>query len=307
MYGFTVPAFFILVTFVIYLFYVILNFRSQTASYLSHIKKADTIHVLIKKMCTGAPGLRWDLECYNYSTGKTKRRITHRESKNFQYFTWRDISGALLLDSHHGKSFIKLELNFEIEFADEITKYDYQMQKDLFYNMNKKRDTYCSVTETKELQDYNQFNFVKISDESPCGVNYYLFVLFTVFIPVVELYKIYVNSCYIEQKLNIKKVVSTRYNLNEQAHAQQWLDRQPKFSFYGQLQVEFNDTPQPCLQSPGLPSEDELQRAREFCNKFPNQIIGNIGLDYVPYFSHDLKQPQINNSEHSPLYIQNVN
>jgi hypothetical protein len=316
-YGNRFPTHLLIFVIMIYIFYVVLNFASPIASYLSNKHKSDSIHDFIKKMCTGAPGLKWDLECYHYYyTGRKKTKkhksVTYRESRNFQFFTWRDISGLFLLDSHKVfrslmKSFIKLELNLEIEFADDITKLDYQMQKDSFYNMNKNRDTHCSITETKELQDFDKFYFIKITDKSPCGVNYSLFVLFTVFIPIVEFYKIYINCFCVEQDFDIKKVVSTRYNLNEQTHAQPWLHRQPSVSVFNQAQVVFGDAPQPCLGSPELPSEDELQRAKLFSNN-RTQITGNIGEEYVPHFTPDLNQPQnIKNSDNSNLNVENVN
>jgi hypothetical protein len=82
--------------------------------------------------------------------------VTHKESENFLYYSWRDISGLTLLDSHKvfrgpKKVYIKLELEKEIEFADDITRLDYQKQKDNFYYRNRWRDIHVDLSEVRDI------------------------------------------------------------------------------------------------------------------------------------------------------------
>ena len=147
----------------------------------------------------------------------TKKVVTHRETVYFPYSSCIDISGAFVLNCDRekamGKVYVKLELFKNISFADDNTKTDYQNFKTNFYNRNKNRDKQISMSESTELPGFKDFHFINIRDTEPCGINLGLYIIFTI-IPLVELYKSYVNSYCIDQQFTIKKVVSSKGNLN---------------------------------------------------------------------------------------------
>ena len=63
------------------------------------------------------------------------------------------------------------------------------------------------------------YDLVKIDAEDPKSVNFGLFFVFTI-ITFVEFYKLYINSFCVYQKFKIRKIVSTRYDLNMDQYAQ---------------------------------------------------------------------------------------
>ena len=113
-----------------------------------------------------------------------------------------------------GKVYIKLEVTPEINFADELSYMDYEYFRTDFYNRNRPRDQYMYYREDRIVPGLNNFIFVCIRDQEPRGINFCMFILFTI-IPVTELYKCYVNSYCLDQKFKIRKLVSTRYDLNQ--------------------------------------------------------------------------------------------
>ena len=148
---------------------------------------------------------------------KVKKVVTHRETTTFHYSSARDISGPFVLDCERdkamGKVYVRLELEHNISFADSGSQSDYERFKSNFYNKNRNRDKEMSFSETIEIPGFQKYSFICIRNTEPCGINICLYILFTL-IPLVELYKYYINSYCIDQKFTIKKVVSTKGNLN---------------------------------------------------------------------------------------------
>ena len=147
----------------------------------------------------------------------TKKVVTHRETVYFPYSSCIDISGTFRLNCDRekamGKVYVKLELSKNISFADESSKNDYQNFKTNFYNRNRNRDKEISMSERTELPGFESHHFICIRDTEPCGINIGLYIIFTI-IPLVELYKSYINSYCIDQEFTIKKLVSSKGNLN---------------------------------------------------------------------------------------------
>ena len=149
---------------------------------------------------------------------RRERIVTYRETADMPYYSARDVSGLFELNKSReaamGKVYVKLELTPEINFADELTYMDYELFRSDFYNRNRPRDQYMTYRETRRVPGLNNFNFVNIRDQEPCGVNICLFIIFTI-IPLAEFYKCYVNSYCLEQQFKIRKLISTRYDLNQ--------------------------------------------------------------------------------------------
>lgn len=293
-----------------YLAYLITACCSPMCSYLFNKHKADSIHNYMKTLYYNPPIIEWHVECYHYVTrhhttrdskGNTKHHtseekvVTHRETERLNYYTWRDISGLFLLDSHkvfqgEKKVYIKLELALNVEFADEITRLDYQRQKDSFYHRNRWRDSHISFRETTKVDGHKQYHMVRISDKRPPCVNGYMYLLLTFVFPIVELFKLYVNQFCIDQDYTLKKVLSTRYNLIEEEHAKTWVASVPQIVIFSQPAVIYNDAPQPMHNSPVLPSMDELETAKTFNHQvsFQHQPADN----YTPHFTGQIPPQQ---------------
>ena len=203
---------------------------------------------------------------------RTKRVVTHRETATFPYYSCRDVSGLFQLKNSReeamGKTYIKLELLEEINFADNVSYMDYENYRTDFYNRNRKRDLFMDYRETRKIPGLNTYNFVLIRNEEPCGVNICMFIIFTI-IPLVEIYKCYINSYCIEQTFSIRKLISTRYDLNQK---QQYDVMTPSINVLNQQYV-FEKSNYSYLNnqySVKLPSQEELDRAAQYQNKIPN-------------------------------------
>ena len=148
---------------------------------------------------------------------KVKKVVTHRETTTFPYSSSRDISGPFVLDCERdkamGKVYVRLELDKNISFVDKTSQADYERFKTNFYNRNRHRDKEMSFSETIDIPGFQKYSFIYIRNTEPCGINICLYILFTI-IPLVELYKYYISSYCIDQKFTIKKIVSTKGNLN---------------------------------------------------------------------------------------------
>jgi hypothetical protein len=289
-----------------YLAYTITACCSPTCSYLFNKHKADSIHDYMRSLFSSPPKVTWHIECYHYETrthhhkksdGTTETRhethkvVTYRESEDFNYYSWRDISGLFLLDSHkifrsHNKVYIKLELEQDINFADDITKLDYQKQKDNFYYRNRWRDVHVDLREVRHVPGFNQFNMVRISNVHPPCVNKWMYLFFVFVIPLVDLYKMYVDQFCVEQDYSIKKVISSRFNLNQPQYAEPYQNFVPALVIFDQPRQVYCEQTELIHDTPNIPSFDELEEAKKFTNAydFPNQ---REVQNYQPHFQQD--------------------
>jgi hypothetical protein len=274
------PAFegwYVALPIIFYIAYIINALCSPTFSYLLHKHKANTIHDYMKTLFATAPIIRFHVECYHYETryetykdanGNTQTRssqvkiTTYTGHENFYYYSWRDISGVFLLDvakflnKNFQKAYIKLKLNLDINYADDGTFSDYTMQKFIFHARNRWRDVHMHTWETTDLPGMNKYNMVRVSDNKAPFVNACLYILFTLF-PFIELYKIYVNLYCENQTYTLKKVVSSRTNLNVQANVVKYEIHFPKIIIYGS-EVVYNQETILVQTSPYIPSQEDL-------------------------------------------------
>lgn len=253
------------------------------------------------------PSLIFHAVCYHYETRyytetdskgnsqtrtQTERVVTHSEYENFRFCSWRDVSGCFLVDSekflkkeNEKKAFIKLELDLEFEFADNISRYDYEIQKSLFKMRNIYRDVHMDYSEAVDVSGFTRFNLVKISDETPACLNCGVYLIFTFIIPVIEFYKIYINSFCIQQDYTIKKVVSTRYNLNvpNPEFDARFQSEIPKLVIYGE-ETNFNNAPTDFKKVYDLPTEDEINESKKYTSskvgsKFNKKNVTTMNKD----------------------------
>ena len=196
---------------------------------------------------------------------------TYTETAYFPYYSARDVSGLFQLDNSRekamGKVYVKLELTPEINFADELSYMDYDIFRNDFYNRNRRRDQHMYYRETRSVPGLNNFNLVCIRNEEPCGVGVCMFIFCTI-IPICELYKCYVNSYCLEQTFKIRKLISTRYNLNEEQKYEYFT---PSFDVPAQ-QYAFQPDNYNYINSNyqvQKPSNEEINKAAMFKDKIP--------------------------------------
>ena len=181
------------------------------------------------------PEIEFYCECYNESWDEYSetsengtrthyttysRSTSYEEISNFNYYSERDVSGPLILEDKRAikenKYFIKLLLDQEITFGDSMSFMDKEMAKNNVRNRNKGKDASIRLVEYRYIPGLNNNNsfLILIGNKEPCSLNFCFFVFFT-FIGFSELYKCYFNSYIYKQSFSIKKICSTRFDLNQ--------------------------------------------------------------------------------------------
>ena len=221
----------IVICIIAYLIYLLLEFFSPTSRYLCNKSSTEGMYEKMKLYFQTPPKIQWTCECFHYETHNHARIspqgldqytskakvVSSTEISKMEYYSARDISGTFKLDCDinllNKKAYIKLELKANIECADPPTIRDYQIQKDFFINQNKYKDDYFDFHEKRYIPGMDKYNLVRIFDTEPKSVNFGLFFILTI-LTFAEFYKIYINYFCVYQKFIVKKIISTRYNLN---------------------------------------------------------------------------------------------
>ena len=323
-----------------YLIYLILEFCSPTCQYLMNIRDGESMYEKMGKLFITAPVINFYAECYHYQTRHYTTRdnkghvhhhssqtkvVTHTESYNLPYYSFKDVSGLFLLNLNEAevkqKIYIKLHLKKEINFADTISYSDYINQKDLFWKRNRYLDSRMNFTETRNIPGMKEYNLVKIGTFEPKFFSlcwYVLSVLFT----VGQFYRKYIDSFCIYQTFKIRKLISTRYNLLEEQYIQQYQPLMPQLNLVVQ---QYNYEPKNtgyCSKDvePVLPTKEEIEQAEKYQDQIPNYgITSNDGvIQDIPQFNEpdynipppafvsiggnvDLNQNEINNNQNIPM------
>ncbi len=335
---------------IVYILFLIIEFCSTTFSFLCNKTNESGIKNTLESLIQSYPTISFFCECYHYETvtnsppkkgggrksgggikkaggsgikrGGTHRthtskrkRVTWTETVYFPYYSARDVSGLFQLNNSReqamGKVYIKLELNPEINFADELSYMDYDNFRNDFYNRNRAKDQNMTYRETREVPGLKPYYFVCIRKQEPCGVSACMFVFFTI-IPLSELYKCYVNSYCLEQKFKIRKIISTRYDLSVVNQEQyQYLipsidvpDQQYAFdpNYYTYLNNDYTVR---------QPTAQEIAQAEQYKDKIPNYQCSsytslNDGQIKVGVVQDDPAYCSINNNEAPPQNYQNA-
>ena len=278
---------------VCYLVYIILEFCSPTSKYLCNKTSDQGIYQKMGAHFQTPPVITFHCECYHYETrihyrtnsdGKresyttTERVTTYRETYNLPYYSERDVSGLFYLNCDKAmvekKFYIKLELKEEINFADAISVYDYEESKAAFWRRNRFRDVHFDFIESRTIPGMKHHNLVKLTTEEPWMVNYFWFFLGTVFM-FAEFLRMYIDSCCVYQKFKVRKLVSTRYDLNQpvyQVFVPQMNLITQQFE-YGQEYYNYVN-PSYDLQ---LPTQEELEAAKKYQDRVPDYQVSSGG------------------------------
>ena len=278
-----------------YIVYLVLEFCSTTSRYLCNKSTDQGMYEQMGRNFQTPPEIRFHCECYHYETrhhtrtnkdGKTEhyttteKIVTYTEVYSLPYYSERDVSGLFYLNCDRAyieqKAYIKLELQEEINFADAISYYDYERAKAFFWRKNRFRDAQFSFWETRIIPGMKHHNLVKMVAVEPCIVNYFFFFIFTI-LTIGEIYSILFQRYCVYQKFKVRKLVSTRYDLNlpvYQGFVPQLNLIVNQYSYEPNYYNYVNQSYD--LQ---LPTKEELEQAKQYQDKVPDYQLSSGGGD----------------------------
>lgn len=280
----------------VYLLYLIIEFASNTSSFLCNIKSVKSCYNAMRELFKTPPVIEFNSESYHYDelsvrgenvkVKKKKKIVTSTNREEMGYYSYRDVSGQFTLNKDEAtirkKKYIKFHLEYAIDFDHELSYMDYVDQFNLFKENNRYTDLCVDYDEKRYIPGFEELTMVKIGKEDPCFVHFFWFFLFTI-IPFAEFYKIYVESLCIHQEFKIWKIISTRFDLNSPENAKVFQNLVPKlnlilttytFSSSDYYFVNNNFTVEDV-------TEKDKIRARQYRNKIPNYNINNVGTVIV--------------------------
>ena len=277
----------------LYLAYLLSNFFSPFGDYLRNKNSERGIYEKMGKLFQTPPEITFECECYHDSNEENNEAkpdgsnahvlrdsiTTYKESYKLSYYTARDVSGLFNLNlgksNLHKKYYIQLELKEEINLADAITHYDYENEKSEFCKRNRYRDVFFRFKETKKIPGIEIYNLIQISSKELFMINLFWFSFFTI-LTFAEFYKLYVDSCCIYQIFTIKKLVSTRYGLNQPEY-QESIPKLDLISQQYQYEEDYYNYKNENYDLK-IPTDEELEKAEQYQDKIQNyQISINKG------------------------------
>ena len=276
-----------------YVVYLILEFLSPTARYLMNKSDDKGMYEKMGIHFRTPPVISFHCECYHYETHhyttrdkqghvhhhtRRVRRTTYTETYKLPYYSERDVSGLFYLNCNKAyiekKHYIKLNLIEEINFADAISYMDYEREKDDFWRRNRFRDVHFDFTESRYVPGMKHHNLVRLTETDPCTVNCGFLILFTL-LTFAQFYKSYVNTFCVYQKFKVRKLVSTRYDLNQPVYVNFVPQLDLIFRQYSYQPNDYNYINQDYNLE--LPTKEELEKAKQFQDKVPDYQLSSGG------------------------------
>ena len=268
--------------FVAYLLYILFEFLSPTAKFLFTKNSSLDLYQKMRGYFQMPPKIKWIIKCWNDKNSEHQNNNRHHFTSEerelcMSYYSSRDISGYFQLDCDpkkiHAKAFIKLELEADINFADQATFNDYLFQKLKFYNQYTKIYTHCQILEEKTIPWMKKYNLVKIGNFDPKSINAFLFSIFAI-LTFAEFYKIYMDRFCIYQKFQIRKVISTRYDLNLDKYIQMYQAYSPSLDLiYAKFTYQLSDYYyRKKKYKLNLPPIEIVENRVEYIKKLPSEL-----------------------------------
>lgn len=277
---FKFEEFFSILSILSYIIYMVMALKDSTFHYLNNLQKNESIHDFMEKYFYSKPQIKMTCTCYHYSyrgRNNTKHKeITHVDVQYFQFSSFTDNSGLFLVNNGNinKRNYLKLRIDIDVEFADEITKYDFKSFKENMIEVNKKRDSLMDYEEEITLSEgFDKYNLIRFGGNE-CLISVCAFIIFCI-IPLIQFYKCYFSSRCQDQVFTIKKRISTRYNLNDQEYANNNYQSTPRIKIEDN-EIFYNNAPKDFNQCYDLPSEDEIMRAKTF-----SEENNNIESSYI--------------------------
>ena len=298
---------------ILYIIYLFVEFSSETFSFVRNIKYDESMIDYMGQLFKQHPYIIFCCECYHYryhrrrSGSSSRTRVVSRTSqKEMPYYSWKDISGLFNLDYENAKyvnkPLIKLYLKPEINFADEISYYDYIKSKKDFWENNRYYDQYIKYWEKRGIDKLIEYNLICLDKrKKPCCLNCGVYVLYTLLM-LGEIYKCYVDKYCIAQHFTIRKLVSTRYNLIDENNKIKYNNMNPMLMIDSkQYNYEYNQTGS-CISGNnlGTPTQQELNEAKAYESFIPQYPTKNVG--YSSYIVNDWGEIDYNSPPPNCMY-----
>jgi hypothetical protein len=261
-----------------------------------HKSSAEGIYQKMYRIFSTHPEIIFHCENYHFEIvvrdreRRKQKVVTYREDYSMPYYSARDVSGAFILNCDRevvkNKAYIQLELVEEINFADNISYMDYECVSRDFYMRNRPRDYYMNYSERRMIPGLTKYNLVRIGESEPSTVNICAFILCTI-VMCAEFYKCFVDKLSVAQRFTVRKIISTRYDLNLADRYQEFM---PALDLYDQ---QYTYQPQDYNYVNNdyqfdLPTEEDLKKAEQYSNKIPDYqsqsytcVNGNIKVGVV--------------------------
>ena len=278
-----------------YIIYIILELCSPTTKYLTNKNDSEGIFSKFGSFFRSVPSIIIKCECYHEETEtytttdsdgnthtetRTYNVVTYRESLNFYYYTCRDVSGLFVLNCDEEniskKSYIKLELKEEINFADSISLLEYINLREDMRRRNEHRDEKFALYEIKNIPGLNHHHLIKFQNNDVACFGFCWFLIFTL-LTFGQFYKWYVSSKCVYQNFTLRKLISTRYNLSSDEFNEKYERFNPQLNLITQQFTYEPDTYnfiQEIYKRP-LPTEIEIENAKLYEHLIPKYEIYN--------------------------------
>ena len=289
-----ISSIYIFIGLAFYVIYILVELFSPTGQYLCNIRNnSEGIFSIFGSFFHSFPSIILKCECYHTETEtytttdsdgnthtetRTYTVVTYRETLNFYYYTCRDISGLFVLNCDEQniskKSYIKLELKEEINFADAVSYHEYVMLREDMRRRNEHRDESFSLYEIKKIEGLKHHHLIKFQNNDPACFGFCWFFIFTI-LTLGQFYKWYVSSKCIYQNFTLRKLISTRYNLSSEEFNEKYERFNPQLNLITQ---QFTYEPntynfiQDIYKRP-LPTEMEIENAKIFEKFIPKYEI----------------------------------
>ena len=152
-------------------------------------------------------------------------------------------------------------------------------------------------------------NLIKIGKKEPFLSKYFFFI-FSTFLALSEFYKLYFNSLCVFQRFFVRKLISTRYDLNQPVFQEKYQQLIPQinwinqtYSYEAQDYNHLNNNYQV-----NLPTQEELEKAQKYRDKVPNyqvssgngQINSGVIIDNPNYSNYRWKP---SNQQPAPIEV----
>ena len=270
-------------TIIFYIGFISLECHSKEIRYLWNKTSSQEFVKKMKEYCSTPPVIEANSGWFN-------------DKKVFQYYSMRDVSGPFFLNCDvntlRRKQYIKLEINEEINFADAISFKDYI---DMGQQIRNKSQT-SFYSEKIYIPGIVRYSLVELNQNS-ChyGESIWIFILLMI-IPLVEIYKLYIDYVSIYKEFKIRKIISTRYNLNQTIY-QKLI---PKITLLSDTfefepnQYNYKNTKLKVKN----PTDDELEAAKPYENYIPNyELINGVTTIEQPIIPIPLQEKKHNEND----------
>jgi hypothetical protein len=183
--------------------------RNFFANYVSQQNFADTFHQLL----ASPPLIRMSAQNYHPETIKNNaiKYVTSIEDENFKYYSYRDISGPILIPK---SNYLTIEIDYECFPSDAMTCMDYVEQKRALLQRNIGQDLYTKYLPESRVK--NQKFFLSTHSYCGCFIMFFQIIFWILFwlSGMIWIHDImFVVCCKKDHKIKIRKIYSSRFDL----------------------------------------------------------------------------------------------